>query len=211
MIVAAVGIGLLIDGVRPAPGRKPGLGLGPLVGLLLIGLQVSVQGTVLTGVAVWLFSRSRRMNRVRVRLETAEAEVVLAGKAIAIGLEAGMSPTAAIERAQRLLWSDLSVEMVGVLRHARLVGLGTALTQATGIGLRLYQVMGKAVQTGGPLADAVHAVTRDISNNQLAERLAAAKRLPVRLMIPLAFAILPGFVLMTLGPVVSQTLAQFDF
>jgi len=206
MIFGAVGLVVFHDWIRHNHGWSP-----IAVAVTVVGLHISVTGTVLIATSLWLFRRSRFLSARRQGKEAAQAEVVLAGQAIALGLSAGLSPTAAIERTARLLTTDLRPELTTVLRMARRQGLGSALSEASGHAAQIYQVMGTAVRTGGPLAEAVHAVTRQVASDQLAERLVAAKRLPIRLMLPLALAILPGFVLMTLGPVVSATLAQFDF
>ncbi|MBT8250596.1 MAG: hypothetical protein KJN81_10070, partial [Acidimicrobiia bacterium] len=60
------------------------------------------------------------------------------------------------------------------------------------------------------LAAAVDAATAEIVRDRLATRLTTIRKLPVRLMVPLTLCILPGFVLMTLGPVIDQAVKQFS-
>ena len=51
----------------------------------------------------------------------------------------------------------------------------------------------------------------DVLNEVLAghaERITVARRLPVRLLLPLALLILPGFVVLAVGPAVLQALAR---
>jgi pilus assembly protein TadC len=40
--------------------------------------------------------------------------------------------------------------------------------------------------------------------------LAAARRLPVKLLLPLALLILPGFVILAVGPALARSLARLD-
>ena len=102
----------------------------------------------------------------------------------------------------RFVHPALAHEVGDLLRRAARDGLGHALAAADGRGRPLYAGAARAVVTGAPLAPAVDAVVREAIAGQRAADLEAARRLPVRLMLPLALLILPGFVLLTVGPTV---------
>jgi hypothetical protein len=96
-----------------------------------------------------------------------------------------------------------------VLRRSVRGGLGQALAAADGHGRRLYAGAARAVVTGAPLVPAVDAFVREAVAERRAADLESARRLPVRLMLPLALLILPGFVLLTVGPTVLAALERF--
>ncbi|NND12647.1 MAG: hypothetical protein HKO10_01675 [Acidimicrobiia bacterium] len=157
-----------------------------------------------------LLRRARRLRRIRHAALEADRELLLLSQSVGIGLRAGLAPIAALQRAALLLTSDLAAEVEGVLRQGALVGAGPALSAGEGRAGALFRMIGRAVQTGSPLAAAVDAATAEIVRDRLATRLTTIRKLPVRLMVPLTLCILPGFVLMTLGPVIDQAVKQFS-
>ncbi len=157
-----------------------------------------------------LLRRARALHLARCERRSADQEILLLSQSVGIGLRAGLTPIAALKRARALLTSELSSEVDRLLRHGALVGAGPALSGADGRARILYHMIGRAIQTGAPLATAVDAATTEIVRDRLAARLASIRRLPVRLMVPLTLCILPGFVLMTLGPVIDEAVKQFS-
>jgi hypothetical protein len=95
-----------------------------------------------------------------------------------------------------------------VLRNAARRGLAAALSEAGGPGRRLFLILARAVATGAPLAQSVEGFVADQQAEAKAARLEEARRLPVRLMVPLALLVLPGFVLLTVGPTVLAALER---
>ncbi len=154
--------------------------------------------------------RARGLRQTRQGAIAADRELLLLSQSVGIGLRAGLAPIPALHRAADLLTSDLGAEVQRVLRHGALVGAGPALSAGAGRAGVLFRMIGRAVQTGSPLAAAVDATTAEIVRDRLATRLTTVRKLPVRLMIPLTLCILPGFVLMTLGPVIDQAVKQFS-
>ncbi len=128
---------------------------------------------------------------------------------VSLALSAGLTLSGALRAASPIVHPDLGHEVDSVLREATRGGLGSALAAAAGHGRRFYVVVARAVVTGAPLAQAVDSFVQEVVSERRAERLEAARRLPVRLMLPLALLILPGFVLLTVGPTVLAALERF--
>lgn len=161
--------------------------------------------------AAWLVGWRNRLKRRRVSTRQAAADVARLGELVGLGLTAGLSLHAALANAGQYVGSELQAEVDGVLRGARRSGLAATLSETQGAGQDLYRVTARAVSTGAPLGPAVDSFVHERLGTERAEWLAQARRLPVRLMVPLALLILPGFVLMTLAPALSSTLDRLVF
>ncbi len=161
------------------------------------------------GLATAAWAGRRRLAARRAAGEGATADVAVLAEMVGLGLSAGLSLTQALMAARPHVHPDLEREVDGVLRRAARGGLGHALAAANGYGRGLYVVTARAVVTGAPLAAAVDSFVREAVAEQRSARLEAARRLPVRLMLPLALLILPGFVLLTVGPTVLTALERF--
>jgi hypothetical protein len=85
-------------------------------------------------------------------------------------------------------------------RVATISGLGDAVAVSGG-GLQLaISQLARAQRSGAPLADTVRAmIEADISAEKTA-RIARARTLPVRLMVPVTLLLLPGLVLLFYAP-----------
>ena len=149
-----------------------------------------------------------RLRDTRISKEGAEADVGLLAELVSLGLTAGLSLHAALATAVPFLGPELQSEVKGLLRTAGRTGLAAALSESVGLGQGLYRMAARAVSTGAPLVAAVDGFVRERLSDTRAQRLAQARRLPVRLMVPLALLILPGFVLMTLAPALSSGLGR---
>ena len=67
-------------------------------------------------------------------------------------------------------------------------------------------VVRRALSTGAPLQPAVSGYATTLRNEERSRELNAARRLPVKLLFPLALLILPGFLIVTIGPAVLGSL-----
>ncbi len=92
-----------------------------------------------------------------------------------------------------------------MLRQARRSGLARALGGCSGRGARFYLLLARAQTTGASIAGAVASFVDERRQEDRARSLEAARKLPVKLTIPLALLILPGFVALTVGPSVLTT------
>jgi len=159
------------------------------------------------GGAGWaLLSARRRLRQRRQAAAAAAADVGSLAELVGLGLSAGLTLRQALAAAAPNVHPLLGAEVSAVLRRAARGGLAVALAEAAGYGRRLYVVSARAVVTGAPLGTAIDGFAREMAAERHARQLAAAHRLPVRLMVPLALFILPGFVLLTVGPAVLAAL-----
>jgi len=194
LLAAAVGTGLAIVS------RRPALGLGAAV----VGWQPL--GSVGLGVGA-LALRWIRSASPRARQASAD-DVVLYGELVGLGLAAGLPFVVAADRASREVAAPLADEVGRVLRAAQSKGTASALAAAEGEVGPLFRLVARAVATGSPVGPAVASFVLDARQAQRAERLAAVRRLPVRLLLPLTLLILPGFVVLTLGPALVSGLGR---
>jgi tight adherence protein C len=136
--------------------------------------------------------------------------VVLLGELVSLGLGAGLPFLGAVARAADEFTEPLAGEVRQVIRTARIKGSSHALAAASGHSGPLFRLVARAVATGSPVANAVTAFVLESRRARRADRLATAKRLPVRLLVPLTLLILPGFVVLTLGPALLSGLERLQ-
>jgi tight adherence protein C len=151
-----------------------------------------------------------RLRRRRLREEAAGRDVTLLADLVALGLRAGLGLPEALRRAVPLVHPDLAAEVEGVLRAADRSGSEAALAAAGGRAARLYRMAARAAATGAPLADAVEGFAVERRHADHARAVEDARRLPVRMLVPLALLILPGFVVLAVGPALLEALARLQ-
>lgn len=201
--MSLLGAVLVAAGVSVARRRRPGAVEAILAGALTFPVPAVVAGAGGSVLAV-----QRRIRGKRLATQEAAADVVMLAELTGLGLSAGLSLPAALAGAAGHVHPDLAGEVRAVLRSAVRGGLGVALSNGRGLGRRFYLVVARAASTGASLAPAIDAFVADATAARRAERLEAARRLPVKLMIPLAFLILPGFMLLVVGPAVLSALER---
>jgi tight adherence protein C len=130
------------------------------------------------------------------------------GQVLYIALSAGLPVAAALEFASGEVTAPVAEEVRAVLRTARSRGLAAALSEADGSTRRLLGVLARAQVTGSSAMNAVAAYIEEDRKRRRAAAREAAQRLPVKLTVPLALLILPGFVLLTVGPTVIATVER---
>jgi hypothetical protein len=130
------------------------------------------------------------------------------GQVLFIALSAGLPVAAALEFAAGEVGPVEAAEVRWVLRTARRHGLSTALTAADGRAGRLFAVLARAQLTGASAVKAVASFVDEERKDRRAGAAEVAQRLPVKLTVPLALLILPGFVLLTFGPTVISTIQR---
>lgn len=197
MTAAAVGSALLLGGWPR---------LGNAGRLAAIGAIVWAAHPLLLVVALMVTVVARRRDQTPDRPN----DLLLLTDQVALGLRAGLTLEGAMDEATGDLGDPLVDEVTGVLREARRTGIEIALSRATGRAARLYRISDRAVRTGAPLGPSIEALAEELRHDDHARRTAAARRLPVRLLLPLALLILPGFVLALVGPALVTSLARLD-
>ncbi len=168
------------------------------LGVTLAAWQPAV--ATLLGIAWWARRlRAGRVGRRRSKV-AADGDVVVLAEMVGLGLSAGLTFRTASEAAAGEVHPLLGDEVNGVLRRSRRTGLETALAVAEGRAAPLYRLAARAAASGAPVGEAVAGLVNELRRAQRARALESIRRLPVRLLLPLALLILPGFVLLTLGP-----------
>ncbi|HEX2152671.1 MAG TPA: type II secretion system F family protein [Acidimicrobiia bacterium] len=87
-----------------------------------------------------------------------------------------------------------------VIRRSRRLGSAAALGSATGPLAPLLRRLADAVVSGSPPEPAIRSYIEAERRRRHVEAVSRARRLPVRLMVPMTLLVLPGFVLMVYGP-----------
>jgi tight adherence protein C len=152
----------------------------------------------------------RRLGNRRTRAEAADADVTLLAEMTLLGLNAGLTFPQALESAAAHVARPLADEVRQVLRRASRTGPATALAAREGRAGDLYGIAARAAITGAPIAGGVQSLVDDRRAAERAASLAAARRLPVRLLFPLALLILPGFMVLTVGPAILSALSRLS-
>ncbi|MDH5293588.1 MAG: type II secretion system F family protein [Acidimicrobiia bacterium] len=171
--------------------------------LVVAAASLGWRGVV--GVALWWAMRWLRQTRSRTDqpLDIDGLSVL-----VVIGLSASLSLHAALEAASKELGEP--PELVDLLRRARRAGLARALAETEGPLAELATQLARAQVTGAPIALAVAAYLETQRSAQRASLLEAARTLPVKLIIPLALCLLPGFVLLVVGPFVLDQFIDLE-
>lgn len=143
-------------------------------------------------------------HRIR-RPQDLDDEVDLLGRMTAVGMSGGLSLASALADAAREVHPDVEREVASVLRRASASGLAAALTEAPdGTATVLFhRLAGSQVSGASPVATVLAFVDerRAARRNRLLSRVRA---LPVLLSVPVALALLPGFVLVVVGPTIAE-------
>ena len=189
MVLAAAGLGIGI-----CFGRWRAVAVG--AGVLFLVFAPIGGVLVLLGLGVWVVGR--RVLRQRIN-EDGEAQLA---ELAALGLTAGLTFPVAVEAATDAVPGAESAR----LRRASRIRADPAQVPSDDPGLLL--VARRALATGAPLAPAVSGYATALRNEERSRQLAAARRLPVKLLFPLALLILPGFLLLTVGPAVLGSLER---
>jgi tight adherence protein C len=181
------------------------IGAGAAAGLLWFPVP-----TVLAVGGLGAFMLRRRLAGRRVDEVTASEDVTLLAELTLLGLSAGLTFSRALALGAGHVAAPLQREVQGVLRRSSrsgpAVALGAGGTQAAG----LFVLAAQATLTGAPIASSVQSYVDDRRADERAASLSAARKLPVRLLFPLALLILPGFMVLTVGPAVLSALERLS-
>lgn len=155
-----------------------------------------------------LSARSKR-RRNRVERDRAPSDVATAGRILMVALTGGLPLPSSLEMAAAEVGPVVANELIAVLRAARREGMAAALAASSGRLTRpLFSRLALAQASGAPMTEAVIAFLAEIRAVRRGEALEKARRLPVTLMIPLGLLILPGFIVLFVGPIVVNSLGD---
>jgi tight adherence protein C len=121
------------------------------------------------------------------------ATPIVLAELTALGLSAGLSFAAAVDAAAQRLPDD---EARRVRRRLRSGVRSDTPTAADG----LLALVERAEITGAPLLASIDGYATRLRREARASAVERARRLPVKLLFPLALLILPGFLLLTVAP-----------
>jgi tight adherence protein C len=200
LLLGGVGLGLRRFGPRWSAG-----GLFVTAGLLWI----PVPTLIAVGGFVMLLLKRRLAGRRNEEVSAVE-DVTLLSELTLLGLSAGLTFSKALALGGQRVAGPLQREVQAVLRRSYHSGPVAALGAKGGRAAGLYLLAAQAAVTGAPIATAVQSFVEDRRAEERAVALAAARRLPVRLLFPLALLILPGFMVLTVGPAVLSALERLS-
>jgi len=135
-----------------------------------------------------------------IRQPVPDDDEALVAELTALGLSAGLSFGAAVEAAIVAVPGDFSSTLRRAGRRDLAAGGPPPDDPA------LFVVARRALATGAPLLPAISGHAAALRSEERSRQLNAARRLPVKLLFPLAFLILPGFLILTIGPAVLGSL-----
>lgn len=163
----------------------------------------------------WRYARPvvrRRLLRLPlpggVRWHAASADVALIAELAALGVSAGMTFTTALEHAAQELGDEAGNELRLLVRRLRTGGIAEVLESHEGDLSALALLVARAQLTGAPVLRAIESFVDSRHDEERSARLAAVRRLPVVLALPLTLLILPGFVMLVTAPAVVTTVQQ---
>jgi len=155
---------------------------------------------------LWLAVRTLRPRRAIEALTDREVDDLAA--LLVIGLGASRTLAGALEESSLQLGEPVRSEVDDLLRRARLKGLASALAETAGPLSPLAAQLTRAQLSGAPMVDAVSAFLQTRRSVVRAGLLESARTLPVRLIVPVTLLLLPGFVLLLMGPFVVEQIGQ---
>ncbi len=179
-----------------------GFGIG--AGLLA---PVPVAAAAFLGLAISRFRAGARLSR----LADAEREACFeASELVALGLAGGLSLAAAHRVALSHSAPEARPALGLLVQSMRDRGTRQALLDDVGPMAGASQVLAAAAASGASALPALEGYLETESHRRHTARVEAARRLPVRLLLPLTLLVLPGFVLLTVGPTVVGSLARLN-
>lgn len=147
----------------------------------------------------------RRPTRVRSHADRSRAELRLA-MLLQIGLAAGLSVRSCLVSVKQHVAPDTAAAIDAALREGLLIGLTRSL--GSGHHDRLFRILADAQASGAPATLALGAFIADETERLRTAVAERARTLPVRLAIPVALGLLPGFVLLAVAPQIVLALRQ---
>jgi len=150
----------------------------------------------------------RRARSARGEEQRADADLALLADLLVLGLTAGLSLRAAMDAAAPHVHPELGDDLAEVSGSIDRRGMAVGLTSIRGRLEGLARIAAGAAATGAPLDSALTAFAAGRRHEEHTARMEAARRLPVRLLLPLALLILPGFVVLAVGPALLEGLAR---
>ena len=158
-----------------------------------------------------LISRFRSWKQVRTQKKRAASDPVLVGSVVQMALAGGLPISTGLALALDEVGEAVGAELKATLRMARREGMSAAMAGSTGPLLsQLFGRLALAQASGAPMQEALAGYLADVRAIRRERALEQVRRLPVTLMVPLGLLILPGFVLLFVGPIVLSSLMDLS-
>lgn len=158
---------------------------------------------------VWFSLRRRRsLRHERLARQRAGDEIELLTHSLLIGISGGLSPAGALLLARETLESQLGEEVDRILRRSVQEGLAASLLNSRGVGGRLFRHVGAAQLSGAPLGVALTALATEHRAAARARAVERARRLPVKMVLPITLLMLPGLLILMVGPLVLPSVVR---
>jgi hypothetical protein len=158
-------------------------------------------------VAVGRFRSAARL----ARKATAERDAGLeASELVALGLAGGLSVAAAHRVALEHAAPEANAALSRLVVDMQVRGTRAALIDNEGSLAEASRVIAAAVASGAPALPALTGYLEVEAHRRHSQRVEDARKLPVRLLLPLTLLVLPGFVLLTVGSTVVGSLARLN-
>lgn len=189
-VVAGVGAGAA---ALVLVGGGPGLVVGPLVGLVVRHLVARMEPP-----------------RVRRRREQLEAGLPHAVDLLAACLAAGQDPGRGLEQVAEVLDGPVAEELTAVAFRLKLGADPARVWRSVAAHPQLGQLgrcMVRVVDSGAPVAEAMHRLAEDLRRASRARAESRARAVGVRAALPLGVCMLPAFVLVGVVPLVASSMA----
>lgn len=159
---------------------------------------------------VWSIVRFRRSAVLTRDRRALEAAALDAGDLMALAMAGGLSTAAACRTARTHCPRVLRPELDRLIESMGRIGVVPALAAERGPLSKISGAIATATASGAPVLPALEAHLRQAHHRHHIERVEIARRLPIRLLVPLTLLVLPGFVLITVGPAVVDSLARLS-
>jgi tight adherence protein C len=187
------------------------LAAAPLVGEVARGGVVARARELRTPVPGSPTARSALRRRERRKAAVLEGELALAADLLAVAVGAGLTPYLAVRVAARWGPPAVAARLAAVVhaadRGAGLAGALEAEAAASPALGPLLEALAVSERLGAPVGPVLTRIAAGGRARARQTALARARRVPVRLLFPLVFLVLPAFLLLTVAPVALAGLA----
>ncbi len=160
--------------------------------LMSVGMALAGAPGAVVGLGVHVFTFIRR--RAHPHHQAIRPILLL----LLVELRSGLSALGALQAVARVYPEDAQVQLAS--RVATISGLTAAVNAASGEMRTVLSQLARAQRSGAPLAETVRTMVESDIAAEKSARVARARTLPVRLMIPITLLLLPGLVLLFYAP-----------
>lgn len=188
--------------------------VGFVAGWSFLGGTLGVLGGLGAAVAMWVVVGRIEDPVVRRRREQLVAELPMAVDLVGSCLSAGASLQVALGRVAAA-WEGPVAEEFDVIRHRLDVGVEPSAVWRDVAGdpqlAPLGRVVARALDTGAPIAQAVHKLADELRQLAASEVELRARAIEVKAAAPLGVCLLPAFVLLGVVPLVAGIFSTMQF